>query len=54
MKWAFWCSVAVIAYTYFGYPAWLWLRSRRRPRPVRWAPFLPAVSIVMVVWNEEQ
>jgi biofilm PGA synthesis N-glycosyltransferase PgaC len=54
MKWAFWCAVAVITYTYFGYPAWLWLRSRRRPQPVRSGPFTPAVTIVMVVRNEEQ
>ena len=54
MKWAFWCSVALIAYTYFGYPAWLWLRSRSRPRPVRLGSFTPAVSVVMVVRDEEQ
>jgi biofilm PGA synthesis N-glycosyltransferase PgaC len=54
MKWAFWCAAALIAYTYFGYPAWLWLRSRRFPQPVRLGAFLPAVSMVMVVRNEEQ
>ncbi|MGO9650668.1 MAG: glycosyltransferase family 2 protein [Terriglobales bacterium] len=54
MKWAFWCAVAIIAYTYFGFPAWLWLRSRRRPQPVRLGSFRPAVSMVMVVRNEEQ
>jgi biofilm PGA synthesis N-glycosyltransferase PgaC len=54
MKWAFWFAVAVITYTYFGYPAWLWLRSRRSPQPVRLGPFTPAVSVVMVLRNEEQ
>jgi len=54
MKWAFWCAVAVITYTYFGYPVWLWLRSRRRPQAVRMGPFTPSVSMVMVVRNEEQ
>ena len=54
MKWLFWTSVAVILYTYAGYPAWLWLRARLRPRPVLRSPYLPFVSIVMVVHNEEQ
>ncbi len=52
MKLIFWCSAAVLAYTYFGYPAWLWLRSRRRKRPVHVSPITPSVSIVMVVRNE--
>jgi len=42
----------MIAYTYFGYPAWLWLRSRWHPRPVQAGPCTPLVSIVMVVRNE--
>jgi poly-beta-1,6-N-acetyl-D-glucosamine synthase len=54
MKWLFWTSVAVILYTYAGYPAWLWLRARLRPRPVLRSPYLPFVSIVMVVHNEEK
>lgn len=52
MKWLFWAAVAMLAYTYFGYAAWLWLRRRLRPRPVRATSFTPAVSIVMVVRNE--
>lgn len=54
MKWVFWASVAIILYTYAGYPAWLWLRARLRPRPVRRSPFFPSVSLVMVVHNEEK
>jgi poly-beta-1,6-N-acetyl-D-glucosamine synthase len=54
MKWLFWASVAVILYTYAGYPAWLWLRARLRPRPVQRSPYLPSVSVVMVVHNEEK
>jgi len=54
MKWAFWTSVALIAYTYLGYPLWLWIRSRWRCSPVRSAPYLPFVSIIMVVRNEEK
>src|SRR5207245_2261503 len=52
MKWVFWASVAVIAYTHLGYAAWLWLRSRWRFQPVKSGPCEPSVSIVMVVRNE--
>lgn len=50
----FWGSAAVIAYTYFGYPGWLWLRKRWRSKDVMRGPYVPFVSIVMVVRNEEQ
>jgi poly-beta-1,6-N-acetyl-D-glucosamine synthase len=52
MKSIFWISVAVLAYTYCGYPAWLWLRSRLRGLPVSAATFAPSISIAMVVRNE--
>ena len=52
MKWVFWSSVAVLLYTYFGYPAWLWLRSRYWRQPVKTSTEKPSVSIVMVVRNE--
>lgn len=52
MRWFFWTSAAALAYTYCGYPAWLWLRSRIRRRPVRTAAFAPSISIVVVVRNE--
>jgi biofilm PGA synthesis N-glycosyltransferase PgaC len=52
MKLVFWISVAILAYTYFGYPAWLSIRSRLRNEPVRTAPFTPFMSIVLVVRNE--
>jgi poly-beta-1,6-N-acetyl-D-glucosamine synthase len=50
----FWAAAGLIAYTYFGYPAWLWLRSRWRSRPLGSAQFTPLISVVMVVRNEEQ
>lgn len=50
----FWISVGVIAYTYFGYPMWLWVRSRWKAVPIHRAPVLPSVSIVMVVRNEAE
>ena len=54
MKGVFWISLALIAYTYLGYPLWLWIRSRWRHNPVRSAPHIPFVSIIMVVRNEEK
>lgn len=52
--WIFWGAVALVAYTYFGYAAWLWLRCRWRRRDVQRGPCSPFVSVVMVVRNEEQ
>ena len=52
MKWVFWGSAAILAYTYFGYAGWLWLRRRYRPRPVQAAACTPSLSIVMIVRNE--
>ena len=54
MKWIFWASAFLIAHTYVGYAAWLWLQSRLCPWPVmRMRQELP-ISIVMVVRNEER
>lgn len=52
MRWVFWGSAGFIAYTYVGYPSWLYLRTRWHARPVRRGPELPSVSIVMAVYNE--
>lgn len=52
MKWLFWGSAAMLAYTYFGYAGWLWLRRRYRPRPVQLSSYTPFISIVMIVRNE--
>jgi cellulose synthase/poly-beta-1,6-N-acetylglucosamine synthase-like glycosyltransferase len=54
MTWVFWLSVAVIAYTYAGYIFWLRLRSFVHPWPVRRGTILPAISVVMVVRDEER
>jgi cellulose synthase/poly-beta-1,6-N-acetylglucosamine synthase-like glycosyltransferase len=53
MKYVFWFAAALIGYSYLGYPAWLWLRGRWSPRPVRRGSHLPSVSVVMVARNEE-
>lgn len=52
MKWIFWAAVALVAYTYLGYPIWLWVRSKWCPRPVIRGPYLGRISVVMVVLNE--
>ena len=49
----FWGSLAFVAYTYFGYPLWIYLRSLWLRRPVLTAEIYPEVSIVMAVYNEE-
>jgi poly-beta-1,6-N-acetyl-D-glucosamine synthase len=53
IKYIFWIAAVLVGYSYLGYPAWLWLRSRWSPRPVRRGSNLPAVSAVIVVRNEE-
>ena len=54
MTWVFWVSAFLIAYTYVGYAAWLWLQALLFPWPVmRMRQELP-ISIVMVVRNEER
>src|ERR1700682_4974048 len=69
IKYIFWIAAALIGYSYVGYPACLWLRSRWSPRPVRRSSgqssgqssrqssspssAVPAVTAVMVVRNEE-
>lgn len=52
MKWIFWGAVAIVAYAYLGYAAWLWIRGRWCLRPVRSGPYFASISIVLVVHNE--
>ncbi len=51
-KFTFWLAAFFAGYTYFGYPAWLFARSRWRSRPCKKAAILPAVSIVIALRNE--
>ena len=55
MKPLFWTSLALILYTYAGYPLLMALLGRFRPRPWRRAPWpassLPPISIVLAVHN---
>ena len=47
----FWVSLAVIAYTYAGYPIVMALLARIAAKPWRKAPFHGSVSIIMAVHN---
>jgi glycosyltransferase involved in cell wall biosynthesis len=51
MKALFWISLAIIAYTYVGYPAIMFLLARFTPRPWRKESFSAPVSVVMAVHN---
>jgi len=51
VKLVFWLSLAGILYTYFGYPALVWVLARLRPRPWASGPISPTVSIVLAVHN---
>jgi glycosyltransferase involved in cell wall biosynthesis len=51
MKAAFWLSLAVISYTYAGYPLIMFLLARLRPRRWKRKPIDASVSVVMAVHN---
>src|SRR5262249_44675977 len=53
MTWVFWIAAATVIYAFVGYAVWLWIRSKWAPWPVRRGVIEPAVSVVMVVRNEE-
>lgn len=54
MKALFWISSGVIAYTYVGYPAIMFLLARFFPRPWKRSDFVAPVSVVMAVHNGAQ
>jgi poly-beta-1,6-N-acetyl-D-glucosamine synthase len=49
----FWASLAALAWTHAGYPAFIALVARVRPRPVRREPILPRVSLIVPAHDEE-
>ena len=51
MKAAFWLSLAVISYTYVGYPLIMFLLARLRPRRWKREPVDASVGVVMAVHN---
>lgn len=51
LAYAFWSAVALMLYTYAGYPIWIYFRSRLHPQPPRREPMLPTLSIILAVHN---
>jgi cellulose synthase/poly-beta-1,6-N-acetylglucosamine synthase-like glycosyltransferase len=51
---AFWLSLAVCIYIYFGYPALLWIVERFHARPVRTADIHPLVTFIIPAYNEQK
>ena len=51
VAWIFWSAGLLILYTYFGFPFWLWIRSRLFARPWLQQESFPTVSIVLAVYN---
>jgi cellulose synthase/poly-beta-1,6-N-acetylglucosamine synthase-like glycosyltransferase len=47
----FWFSAAFVTYAYVGYPIWIYLQSRLRPKKWTQAEICPSVSIIMAVHN---
>ncbi|HAH21468.1 MAG: hypothetical protein A2Y00_03650 [Omnitrophica WOR_2 bacterium GWF2_43_52] len=54
MVMVFWGSIAVILYTYLGYPLIVYLISLFYRQPVKRSYPYPTVTIVMAVYNEEK
>jgi len=52
MKLLFWSSFAFIFFAYAGYPIFLCLWARFKPRPIRRSTIFPSVTILLAVHNE--
>jgi cellulose synthase/poly-beta-1,6-N-acetylglucosamine synthase-like glycosyltransferase len=48
----FWLSVALVFYTYAGYPLLLWILQSVFRRPVNKSPIEPSVSLLISAYNE--
>lgn len=48
----FWSATALLAWTYVGYPAALWIAALVRPRPGATASLTPSVSVVIAAHDE--
>lgn len=53
MKVLFWTSLFLIVFAYIGYPIWVYMRARFRPRPVRTASIFPRVTVLLAIHNGE-
>jgi len=52
MNWLFWSAIALVIYTYIGYPVQLWITSRLMPKPVQRGVQMPEVVMIVVGHNE--
>ncbi len=52
MRFLFWCAVGIVGYTYLGYMVCLWVRCRFHRQTIKSCPYLPSLTIVLVVRNE--
>ena len=52
MTYVFWISLAIVAYSYVGYPLVLWLLAKLRPKSIAKAPLEPSISVVIAAHNE--
>jgi poly-beta-1,6-N-acetyl-D-glucosamine synthase len=50
----FWTAIAVIGYSYVGYPALIWVLGRFFPRPIRTLPQIKKLTVLIAAYNEEQ
>jgi cellulose synthase/poly-beta-1,6-N-acetylglucosamine synthase-like glycosyltransferase len=50
----FWTAVAVVFYTYVGYPAIVWVLAALFPHPIHTAPVTPAITVLIAAHNEER
>jgi len=54
MSIVFWVSVLVMVYIYIGYPSIVYLLSKIKSNPDKNYEFLPSITIIISVYNEEK
>ena len=54
MSWVLAISVALLGYTYAGYPVLIWALSRVRGRPVKKGSFEGGVAVLIAAYNEAE
>lgn len=52
LAFCFWASLALLGWTYFGYPLWMYGRAKWRPKPVQKAAITPPVTLLIPAYNE--
>ncbi len=50
----FWLCVLFVVYVYVGYPLLIAMLARLHPRPIRYAPGAPTVTLLIAAHNEER